>query len=97
MLKYQFDYDLDDARKTLTHCDIILNKIFLKWIYEKWYNEFITAAKTLQQRILLEMRSGGGLVKQLLPQVITSCSRALPVKCRGVQESNRTVMDNEYI
>ena len=45
MIKYQFEYDLDDVRTNLAHREIILQKEFFKRIYEKWYSEFVNASK----------------------------------------------------
>ena len=72
MLKYDFDFDLDDVRTSLAHREIILQKKFLRKIYEKWYSVFISESKKVPPGVLLELGSGGGFLKELLPQVITS-------------------------
>ena len=72
MLKYDFDFDLDDVRTSLAHREIILQKKFLRKIYEKWYSVFISESHKVPPGILLELGSGGGFLKELLPQVITS-------------------------
>jgi SAM-dependent methyltransferase len=72
MLKYKLEYEIDDVRTTLAHREIILHKPFLKKIYEEWYNKFIYESKKLPSGILLEIGSGGGFLKEVFPQVITS-------------------------
>lgn len=71
-------YPIDDPRRTLQHKQIILNKRFLKNLYQEWYTVFVNAAKTLPEGKLVELGSGGGFLKQLLPQVITSDVLELP-------------------
>ncbi|MFY0607966.1 MAG: class I SAM-dependent methyltransferase [Cyclobacteriaceae bacterium] len=63
--------DLDESQTTDFHRSIILNKPFLKRIYEEWY--------ALQKMYLgvdkgkiLEIGSGGGFIKEHLENVITS-------------------------
>jgi SAM-dependent methyltransferase len=72
MLKYKLDFEIDDVRTTLAHREIILHKPFLKKIYEEWYDLFIMSAKKLPSGILLEIGSGGGFLKEVFPEVITS-------------------------
>jgi len=75
--KYHIPYPLDDPRTTLAHRDIILKKTFLKKIYEDWYAEFVNLGISEEQK-LLEIGSGGGFLKEVLPQVITSDILPLP-------------------
>jgi SAM-dependent methyltransferase len=72
MLKYKNEFDLDDARTTLLHREIILSKPFLKKIYKHWYNIFRKQIKFLPAGPLLEIGSGGGFIKEELPEVMTS-------------------------
>ncbi len=79
MKKYNQNYDLDDPRRTLEHREIILNKPFLKKIYIDWYNEFITNSKSIEgDGIFLEIGSGGGFLKNIFPEVVTSDILELP-------------------
>jgi SAM-dependent methyltransferase len=71
-------YALDDPRRTLVHRDIILAKPFLKKLYLEWYAIFREAAETLPAGQLIELGSGGGFLKEVLPQVITSDILELP-------------------
>ena len=75
--KYKIAFDLDDPRTTLAHRDIILNKPFLKRLYEDWYKMMY---KTLgnSKGIILEIGSGGGFIKELYPNIITSDILPLP-------------------
>ena len=64
-------YDLDDPRRTLMHREIILEKPFLKKLYTKWYKSFIKSVEVTDGKYL-EIGSGGGFLKDIFPQVITS-------------------------
>jgi SAM-dependent methyltransferase len=72
MLKYKNQFELDDARTTLLHRQIILNKPFLKKIYEHWYRIFVKQSALLPPGPLLEIGSGGGFIQEVMPGVITS-------------------------
>ncbi len=71
-IKYDLEAPLDAPETTLKHREIILSKVFLKKIYEKWYNDFIGISKQLPSGKLLEVGSGGGFLKELIPEMITS-------------------------
>jgi SAM-dependent methyltransferase len=77
-LKHVDQYSLDDPSRTLLHRDIILTKPFLKKLYEEWYAIFVKTAASLPEGVLVELGSGGGFLKEVLPQVITSDILALP-------------------
>ena len=66
------ELSLDDPRTTLQHRDIILNKPFLKRIYTEWYTGFKNSLNNLPEGRVLEIGSGGGFLKDIVPQVITS-------------------------
>ena len=76
--KYKIPYPLDDPRTTLAHRDIILRKPFLKKIYEHWYAEFRSLQKNQDSKVL-EIGSGGGFLKEVMPTVITSDILSLPL------------------
>jgi SAM-dependent methyltransferase len=65
-------YDLDDPRRTLLHRDIILKKSFLRQLYSDWYRCFIAQSSPLTGGRYLEVGSGGGFLKSLFPEAITS-------------------------
>lgn len=76
--KYKIDFDLDDPRATIAHRDIILSKPFLKRIYSDWYKIFISKSKEIKNGKYLEIGSGGGFLKDVFPEVITSDILQLP-------------------
>ena len=76
--KYRFEQELDELERYLAHREIILSKPFLKNLYKKWYGDFIVCAETSPKGKLLEIGSGGGFLKDIFPQVITSDILALP-------------------
>lgn len=77
-IKYQFDTHLDDPATTIRHRDIILSKSFLKKIYLGWYQNFVDEVKKNPSGKYLEIGSGGGFLKDLIPNIITSDILPLP-------------------
>ncbi|MCC6690433.1 MAG: class I SAM-dependent methyltransferase [Bacteroidia bacterium] len=71
-IKYKIDTHLDDPETTLKHREIILTKPFLKKIYCDWYSVFKHNLEQVPEGKLLEIGSGGGFIKELIPEVITS-------------------------
>ncbi len=65
---------LDDPDVTKIHREIILSKPFLKSVYLDHYRDFVEQEKQLQDTpgISLELGSGGGFLKSLLPGIVTS-------------------------
>ncbi|MGB2705877.1 MAG: radical SAM protein, partial [Candidatus Omnitrophota bacterium] len=64
---------LDDPQTTLLHRDIIQKKPFLRRIYTDFYNRFKgTASDFPPGALLVELGSGGGFIKDVIPNVITS-------------------------
>lgn len=64
---------LDLPETTLEHRNIILSKPFLKRIYVDWYTDFKNYSE--QQSVkgkIVEIGSGGGFLKDIYPDVITS-------------------------
>jgi len=78
--------DLDDPAATLLHAKIIRKKPFLKKVYIDFYKQFEKAlrphvkrgAKYLEEQVLVELGSGGGFIKEIMPNVITSDILELP-------------------
>jgi SAM-dependent methyltransferase len=65
--------NLDSPQATLLHRGIIKKKPFLKRIYTDFYNRFKEAAKDFPpDALLVELGSGGGFIKDLMPNVVTS-------------------------
>jgi SAM-dependent methyltransferase len=71
-IKYDITTHLDDPDTTVKHREIILSKVFLKKIYTKWYADFVNKIPGLPAGKLLEIGSGGGFLKELIPELITS-------------------------
>lgn len=61
---------IDDPRTTLLRRNIIQEKVFLHAIYFEWYERIVSGL--IKKDSVLELGSGAGFLKQLLPQVITS-------------------------
>ncbi len=70
--KRHIPYSLDDPRTTELHRQIILETPFLKKVYLIWYKEFERVVKESPSGVYLELGSGGGFLKEVLPNVITS-------------------------
>ncbi|MDD5439534.1 MAG: class I SAM-dependent methyltransferase [Candidatus Omnitrophica bacterium] len=70
--------DLDDPGATALHADIIRKKIFLKRLYRDFYREFEKALSSRPDRCVVELGSGGGFLKEVMPDVVTSDILELP-------------------
>jgi SAM-dependent methyltransferase len=77
-LKYKIDIPLDVPERTLVHKEIILSKPFLKNLYLEWYGTFINEFNKLPPGKVVELGSGGGFLKELLPTIISSDIIPLP-------------------
>lgn len=71
MKKHQFEHDLDHPLRTVEHRDLILSNKYLKKTYQEWYSHLLKALPEMEGDIL-EIGSGGGFLKEMLPSVITS-------------------------
>lgn len=71
-IKYKIETHLDDPQTTLLHREIILSKPFLKNIYVEWYTIFKKHTQQIPSGKLLEIGSGGGFIKEIIPSVVTS-------------------------
>lgn len=78
LLRYEFKYDLDDPRTTLAHLEIIKSKPFLKRLYIRWYSILYERTRNLPGGRYLEIGSGGGFLKDIHPEFITSDIMPLP-------------------
>lgn len=63
---------LDDPNTTLQRSELIRKKVFLRAFYEDAYNFFRSSSSETQQGIRVEIGSGAGFIKNVLPDVITS-------------------------
>lgn len=64
--------DLDDPAATVLHAKIIQEKLFLKRLYIDFYKQFIEAMPDFENKTLVELGSGGGFIKEVISNVITS-------------------------
>jgi len=78
MLKYKTKDDLDSPQRTLFHREIILNKSFLKKLYVEWYDTLLRELTSVPDGKIVELGSGGGFLKNIVPSVITSDIIPLP-------------------
>lgn len=62
---------VDDPRTTEVRRQIIRQKVFLRKIYEEWYAA-IASSLPVEKGAILEIGSGAGFLKDILPDVITS-------------------------
>lgn len=72
--------DIDSPKAIPIHRDIILRKEFLRRLYLDHYQLFKDQAKILAplKGEMLELGSGGGFLKEVMPEVITSDVEAYP-------------------
>ncbi len=70
--------DLDDPATTLLHAQIIQKKPFLKKLYIDFYKQFKNAVPNHGKKFFVELGSGGGFIKDVFPDVITSDVQELP-------------------
>lgn len=70
--------DLDDPATTLLHAEIIQKKPFLKKLYIDFYKQFEKAVSDSKNKVLVELGSGGGFIKEVINNVITSDVLELP-------------------
>lgn len=70
--------DLDDPATTLLHAQIVRKKPFLEKTYRDFYSEFKQAFPETKNKTLIELGSGGGFLKEVMPDVITSDVLPLP-------------------
>jgi SAM-dependent methyltransferase len=64
--------DLDDPGTTLLHGRILRSKPFLRNLYVDFYMQFKKAVQPPEKKVLVELGSGGGFIKDIIPNVITS-------------------------
>ncbi len=69
--------DLDDPKATIVRRQILLEKRFLRKLYQEWYN-WIIAALPEQTGPVLELGAGAGFLNEHIPGLITSDLMHLP-------------------
>jgi len=70
--------DLDDPATTLLHAQIIQKKPFLKNLYIDFYKQLKKAIPDFENKVLVELGSGGSFIKEIIGNVITSDILQLP-------------------
>ncbi|MBI2967550.1 MAG: methyltransferase domain-containing protein [Bacteroidetes bacterium] len=70
-------HSLDSPEVTIRHREIILKKKFLKKLYTSWYQSILKCLPSVPGKIL-EIGSGGGFIKEVRNDIITSDILPLP-------------------
>jgi SAM-dependent methyltransferase len=71
--------DLNTPEATAFHARIIAGKYYLKKIYLDWYGKIKNALfPSSMEKTMVEIGSGGGFIKEILPQVKTSETILVP-------------------
>ena len=70
--------DLDDPSTTLLHSRIVREKPFLRKLYTDFYQRFAQAVPEYQSKVVVELGSGGGFIKEVIPNAVTSDILELP-------------------
>ncbi len=86
--------NLNDPATTLEHGAIILRKPFLKKLYTEWYEEFKDIIAALPQGKIVEIGSGGGFIKDVIPEVITTDILDLPIVDKVMSAEKMQFNDN---
>lgn len=81
------DMDPDAAETTAMRSRIISEKLFLQQIYQKWYHQILQQIKNRES--VLEIGSGGGFLKQILPAAL--CSEVFMIPKADI------VLDAQYL
>jgi len=64
--------DLDDPQNAVDIREIIGSKPFLRRLYEEWYSEFVKRTSSVTRGSFVEIGSGGGFLKDVMPAALTS-------------------------
>ena len=71
-IKYHIPYELDSPERTEYHRKLLLSKPFLQKLFRDWYEIFIREIRFVPHGQVLEIGSGGGFLKEVMPTVTTS-------------------------
>jgi SAM-dependent methyltransferase len=69
---------LDDRIVTLVHAEILRRKPFLKRLYTDFYQELKSAVPNSGKKTIVELGSGGGFIKDVISNAVTSDVLDLP-------------------
>lgn len=64
--------DLDDPASVDVHAEIIQRKPFLRRLYLEWYETLRDSISGENDRVVVELGSGGGFIKEVIPDALTS-------------------------
>jgi SAM-dependent methyltransferase len=67
---------IDSPETSLNHSQKIKKNLFLKNLYSEWYESIVEIVQG--SKPILELGSGGGFLKEILPEIITSDILNLP-------------------
>ena len=70
--------DLDDPATTVLHGEIIRRKPFLRKLYRDFYRQFEKAVPEHKNKVIVEIGSGGGFLKEVITNATTSDVFELP-------------------
>ncbi|NIA30747.1 MAG: methyltransferase domain-containing protein [Actinobacteria bacterium] len=70
--------DFDDPATTLLHAEIVQRKPFLRKLYIDFYRQFRMAVSEPEKKVLVELGSGGGFIKEVIGNCVTSDVLELP-------------------
>lgn len=94
-LKYNIPFDLDSPERTIAHQRIIKEKYFLRKLYEEWYAVFTELVPQLPHGKMIELGSGGGFLKEIIPSVLCSDILELPSNDLTFSALKMPFADNE--
>lgn len=64
--------DFDDPHATMIHAKVIQKKVFLKKLYRDCYKELYNEINGCEGKVIVEVGSGGGFIKEVISNAITS-------------------------
>lgn len=73
-----YNLDLDTPEATVAHSEFIRQKAYLEKIYEEHYRFFSTHLAEVPAGEIIELGSGGGFIKEVIPHALTSDVIVLP-------------------
>lgn len=76
--EFRDNTDIDDPKTTILFTKIIQQKPFLKKLYMDFYNECSNAIPNIQEKRIVELGSGGGFIKEIMPHCLTTDILKLP-------------------
>ena len=94
-LKYNIPFDLDSPERTIAHQKIIKEKYFLRKLYEEWYTVFTSSIPALPIGRMIELGSGGGFLKEVIPSVLCTDILELPSNDLTFSALEMPFLDNE--